>query len=107
MDIENNLEMSGYSLMGGVPSLPSPGTHNKKGWHKAMLARDDFHPEDDDEYLKKIPEWTRGEIAITGLASGSGELWTIFGFVILLRYENHTCAHSPLFNMFKSIIFKY
>lgn len=71
MDIENNLEMSGYSLMGGVPSLPSPGTHNKKGWHKAMLARDDFHPEDDDEYLKKIPEWTRGEIAITGLASGS------------------------------------
>jgi hypothetical protein len=57
MDIEKGLEMSGYSLMemGGVASLTTPETHKKSklGWHKAMLARDDFDPEDDDEYLKK------------------------------------------------------
>lgn len=69
--------MSGYSLMamGGEASLPTPEQH-KKGWHQKMLERDDFDPEDDDEYLKHIPEWTPRELFISGIAGSSGELGT-------------------------------
>jgi len=36
-----------------LPSLFEVNDGSKLGWHKSMLARDDFDPEDDDEYLKK------------------------------------------------------
>ena len=37
-----------------------------------MLASKNFNPEDDDEYLKKLPEWTMWELTVAGAASGSG-----------------------------------
>jgi len=67
MDIESGIEMKKEPLYGkGVASLPSPRTH------KEMLADPHFNPEDDDEYLKKLPEWTLWEMTIAGVASGSG-----------------------------------
>jgi len=56
-----------------LPSLFEVNDGSKLGWHKSMLARDDFDPEDDDEFLKKIPEWNFRELAIFGFAGGSGE----------------------------------
>jgi hypothetical protein len=66
MDIETGIEMRSEPLFKGVPSLPSPKTH------KEMLASKNFNPEDDDEYLKKLPEWTMWELTVAGAASGSG-----------------------------------
>lgn len=67
MDLENGIQMGKIPLTEGVASLPSPKSH------KVMLGHPDFDPEDDDEYLTKIPEWTFREMAIAGVASGSGE----------------------------------
>ena len=69
MDIEAGIEMKSEPLFEqGVASLPSPKTH-----HQEMLASSNFNPEDDDEYLKKLPEWTMWELTVAGVASGSGK----------------------------------
>lgn len=65
MDLENGIQMGKIPLTEGVSSLPSPNSH------KAMLGHPDFDPEDDDVYLKKLPEWTYREMAISGVASVS------------------------------------
>lgn len=65
MDIESNVEMTTQPFLGGVASLPSPKSH-------AEQIRDpNFNPEDDDEYLEQLPEWTMAEIATAVGAVGS------------------------------------
>ena len=67
MDIESNVEMTTQPFLGGggVASLPSPKSH-------AEQIRDpNFNPEDDDEYLEQLPEWTVAEIATAVGAVGS------------------------------------
>lgn len=65
MDLENGIQMGKIPLTDGVADLPSPKTH------KVMLGHPDFDPEDDDEYLKKLPEWTAREMVISGVAGAS------------------------------------
>jgi len=77
MDIEAGIEMKSEPLFEqGVASLPSPKTH-----HQEMLASSNFNPEDDDEYLKKLPEWTMWELTVAGVASGS-VVTSVFALVI-------------------------
>jgi hypothetical protein len=73
MDLENGIQMGKVPLTEGASSLPSPKSH------KVMLGHPDFDPEDDDEYLKKLPECTFREMAITGVAGASGELILCMG----------------------------
>jgi hypothetical protein len=74
MDLENGIQMGKIPLTDGVSSLPSPKSH------KVMIGHPDFDPKDDDEYLKKLPEWTIREMAIAGVAGASGEfvVWQSF-----------------------------
>ena len=67
MDLENGIQMGKVPLTEGLPNSSSQNAHIAK------LGHPDFDPEDDDEYLKKIPEWTAREMTIAGVASVSGE----------------------------------
>jgi hypothetical protein len=85
MDIESGIEMKKEPLYTkGVASLPSPKTH------KEMIAEPGFNPEDDDVYLKKLPEWTMWEMTITGIASGSGMF--LMSCRWILRITLYPCA---------------
>jgi len=95
MDIEAGIEMKSEPLFEqGVASLPSPKTH-----HQEMLASSNFNPEDDDEYLKKLPEWTMWELTVAGVASGSGKkpwfrrfifiIWPFCELIFIFAFQSH------------------